>query len=84
MGIRPEHIYDQRVKGNFEGGQPLNCVVEVVEPIGKEIILLASSEGIQLTACVGLQTKAKSHEPITFMVDMTNMHLYHQDTGLAY
>ncbi len=84
LGIRPEHIYDRRIKGDFEGGQPLNCMVEVVEPIGKEIILLASSGGVQLTACVDLQTKVKSHEPITFMVDMTSMHLYHKGNGLAY
>jgi multiple sugar transport system ATP-binding protein len=84
LGIRSEHIYDKRIKGNFEGGQPLNCIVEVVEPIGKEIILLASSGGIQLTACVDLQTKVKTHEPITFLVDMANMHLFRKDSGLAY
>lgn len=84
LGIRPEHIYDKRTKGDFEGGQPLDCIVEVVEPIGKEIILLASSGGVQLTACVDLQTKVKTHEPITFMVDMASIHLFHKDTGLAY
>lgn len=84
LGIRPEHIHDRRVKGDFEGGQPLNCTVEVVEPIGKEIILLASSAGVQLTACVDLQSKVKSHEMITFMVDMTRMHLFDKNTGMAF
>ena len=84
LGIRPEHLYDRSVKGDFAGGEPLNCMVEVVEPIGREIILLVTSGEVQLTACVGLQTKAKSHEPMTFMIDMTQIHLFRKDSGLAY
>ena len=84
LGIRPEHIHDRQIKGDIQGGQSLDCIVEVVEPIGKEIILLASSGGVQLTACVDLQTKVKSHQPIVFTIDMTCMHLFKKDTGEAY
>lgn len=84
LGIRPEHIFDKQIKGDFEGGQSLNCTVEVVEPIGKEIILRVSSGDVQLTACVDPQTRVHTHEPITLILDMSCMHLFNKDNGEAY
>jgi multiple sugar transport system ATP-binding protein len=84
LGIRPEHLYDHRLKATFPGGELLTATVEVVEPIGSQIILLASSGGVQLTACVDPQTEAKPATEMEFLVDMNRMHLFDKETQKAY
>ena len=84
LGIRPEHIYDKHVKGEFPGGEPLQATVEVVEPIGSQVILLASCGSEHLTACVDPQTRAKPNTPIQFVVDTNRLHLFDKMTEKAY
>ncbi len=84
LGIRPEHLYDSQLKGPFPGAEPLRATVEVVEPIGSQIILLASSGPVQLTACVDPQTEVKPNTEIKFLVDMNRMHLFDKQTQKAY
>jgi multiple sugar transport system ATP-binding protein len=84
LGIRPEHIYDKHVKGEFPGGEPLEATVEVVEPIGSQVILLASCGSETLTACVDPQTHAKPNTAIKFVVDTNRLHLFDKQTEKAY
>ena len=84
LGIRPEHIYDKHVKGEFAGGEPLEATVEVVEPIGSQVILLASCGSENLTACVDPQTRAKPNTVMKFVVDTNRLHLFDKQTEKAY
>jgi multiple sugar transport system ATP-binding protein len=84
LGIRPEHIYDKHVKGKFPGGEFLDATVEVVEPIGSQVILLASCGSENLTACVDPQTRAKPNTAIKFVVDTNRLHLFDKQTEKAY
>ena len=84
LGIRPEHLYDHRLKGPFPGGELLTATVEVVEPIGSQIILLASNGPVQLTACIDPQTEAKPKTEMKFLIDMNRMHLFDKETQKAY
>ena len=84
LGIRPEHIYDKHVKGKFPGGELLEATVEVVEPIGSQVILLASCGSENLTACVDPQTRAKPNTAIKFVVDTNRLHLFDKQTEKAY
>jgi multiple sugar transport system ATP-binding protein len=84
FGIRPEHIYDKKMKADFEGGETLDVNIDVVEPIGKENILLASAGTLQLTICVGLQSSVQAHETVPVLVDMNFMHLFNKETGEVY
>jgi len=84
LGIRPEHFYDKRVKGSFPGGESFRAEIEVVEPIGSELILIASSGAAQLTACVDAQADIKPHIQMEFLVDMNQAHFFDLDTGEAY
>jgi multiple sugar transport system ATP-binding protein len=84
LGIRPEHIYDQHIKGGFRGGEILKATVEVVEPIGSQVILLASCGSENLTACVDPQTRAKPDTAIKFVVDTNRLHLFDKQTEKAY
>jgi multiple sugar transport system ATP-binding protein len=80
FGIRPEHIYTLQQKDAFPGGEVLRVKVDVVEPVGSVVILLASFASGQLTASVDPQTKAGLHDELDFLIDMNRMHLFNKDT----
>jgi multiple sugar transport system ATP-binding protein len=84
LGIRPEHIYEREVKGEFPGGELLKATVEVVEPIGSQVILLASCGSSNLTACVDPQTHAKPNMELEFILDTNRLHLFDRVTQEAY
>ena len=84
LGIRPQDIYDKEIKGSFPGGEPLHATVEVVEPVGSEVILLTTCGSAQLTAVVDPQTRAKPHAEIEFVVDISKMHLFDKNTKEVY
>jgi multiple sugar transport system ATP-binding protein len=80
LGIRPQDIYDKEIRGSFPGGEPLRATVEVVEPVGSEVILLTTCGSAQVTASVDPQTRAKPHGEMEFLVDMNQMHLFDKST----
>jgi len=84
LGIRPEHIFDYTIKGPFPGGQRLNALIEVVEPIGSEVVLLATCGASQLTARVEPQTQAKPQMHLDLILDMNHMHLFDFETKDAF
>ena len=84
LGIRPEHIYDRTLKEPFPNAEQLTAIVEVVEPIGAEVILLMEKGLERLTAKVDPQTKAQPLSEIDLLIDMNRMHLFDKETGIAY
>ena len=84
FGIRPEHVYDLNLKGSFTGGEKLKCNIEVVEPIGSEVILLANSGSNQLTARVDPATQVKPQMTVDLILDMNRMHLFDEETKQSY
>ena len=84
FGIRPEHVYDQELKGTFPGGEKLKCFIEVVEPIGSEVILLAKCGSDPVTARVDPATRLKSQTSVELIWDMNRMHLFDTETQQAY
>jgi len=84
LGVRPEHIYDSKTKGSFQGGESLMATVEVVEPVGSEVILLTSSGSDHITACVDPNTDARAHSEMEFLVDMNKAHIFDKSTELVY
>ena len=83
LGIRPEHFYNKEIKDHFPGGETMRATVEVIEPVGSEVILLCSCGSTQLMACVDPQTKTRTREEIELIVDMNRMHLFDKSTGEA-
>jgi len=84
LGIRPEHIYDSKLKAPFPNAERIRATVDVIEPVGAEVILLSSFGSSRLTACVEPQTEAKLHAQIEFFVDMNRIHLFDKETKNAY
>ena len=81
FGIRPEHISEISFAGDMPGRVELDAQVDVIEPIGSEVILIVAAGKHQLEAKVDPHTKAFLHQPIKLSIDMNEMHLFDKETG---
>ena len=84
LGIRPEHLCEKGIKPPFPGGEILKVSIDVVEPVGSEVILIASCGSTNITASVDPQTEVKPGMAMELLVDMNRMHLFNKDTEEAY
>lgn len=82
FGIRPEDILSTpEKKGAYLA--PLRATVEVLEPLGPEIILELSCQGYAFTARVDPQMRARMHDEIEVYFDMERVHLFDPQTEQA-
>ena len=81
MGIRPEDIYDGAFAAN---GNTANHTavsrVEVVEPMGSEVLLYLNTGKNTLIARVEPQSEAKVNQEIELVFNMEKIHLFDKDT----
>ena len=70
-----------RSKMTGAGFAELDALVEVIEPIGSEVILIVTAGGHQFTAKVHPQTKARLHQSIKLAIDANKVHLFDKETG---
>jgi multiple sugar transport system ATP-binding protein len=80
FGIRPEHINDSTFVNDIHGRDEVKALVDVIEPIGSEVILIVTIGKHRMTAKVDPRTKATVNQPITLNVDMKKMHLFDKKT----
>jgi multiple sugar transport system ATP-binding protein len=83
-GIRPQDIYDGSLEVAFPGSGTLRVIVDVCEPIGSEVIVLASCGNAHFTACIEPKTQAKPHKEMDFLFDMNKMYLFDKETEKVY
>ncbi len=79
LGIRPEDILsaDNAQDRNLV---PIKSTVEVLEPLGAEIILELSAHGQTFTARMDPQMRTRMHEEIPVYFDMERCHLFDRRT----
>lgn len=80
FGIRPEDINDSTFVNDIDGRDEVKAVVDVVEPIGAEVILIVTIGKHRMTARVDSRTKATVNQPITLNIDMKKMHIFNKKT----
>lgn len=82
LGIRPEDVLSA---DDAEGRNlsPFNATVEVLEPLGAEIILELSSQGQSFTGRMGPQLNVKMYDEIPVYFDMARCHLFDPQTEQA-
>ncbi len=80
LGIRPHHIQDARLSQQLPGWEKLKAKVEVVEPLGNEVVLVLSLGGTQFRAAVDPHTDAKVHDVIEIRLDLNKMYLFDEVT----
>jgi multiple sugar transport system ATP-binding protein len=81
FGIRPDHINDLAFVIPDRDFEELDALVEVIEPLGSEVILIVTAGRHQFAAKVHPQTKARLNQSIKLSIDMNKMHLFGKETG---
>ncbi len=87
FGIRPEDIHertDDRVS-TASGSEPgfLNARVEILEPLGGEVMATCSLGGAEITVRLSPRTHAKSDAPIELAFDLAHAKLFDPASGEA-
>jgi multiple sugar transport system ATP-binding protein len=82
FGIRPEDIHPiAGMNGTYS--EPLRSTVEVLEPLGAEVILELSHHGTSFTARMDPQLRARMHDEIEVCFNMERCHLFDAKTEQA-
>jgi multiple sugar transport system ATP-binding protein len=82
FGIRPEAILVTPEQKSAHLA-PLRATIEVLEPLGAEIVLELSYKGHTFTARTDPQMRAKMHDEIDIYFDMERVHLFDAQTEQA-
>ena len=77
LGVRPEDVYDRSYAGNVGTlGHTALSTVEVVEPIGSEVLLYLNTGRNVLVARVEPHSEAKVNQEIELVFNMEKIHLF--------
>lgn len=81
LGVRPEDIYDKVYAGNLAtDGHTAISTVEVVEPMGSEVLLYLNTGKNTLVARVEPQSEARVNQEIEILFNMEKIHLFEKDS----
>jgi multiple sugar transport system ATP-binding protein len=82
LGIRPEHIIEARPHSE-PGVEALDTVLDVTEPMGMETLVYFTLDGAQVCGRVNPNSGARDGAPFRLAVDLNNMHLLNEVTGVV-
>ncbi len=77
MGIRPEHVHTARAGDTAR----LTLTVEVLEPLGAEVMALGNVAGQAVTAKLEPDTQAKVGDQVPLGVELEHLHLFDRASG---
>jgi multiple sugar transport system ATP-binding protein len=81
LGVRPEDIFDKVYAGNLATeGRTVISTVEVVEPMGSEVLLYLNTGKNTLVARVEPQSEAKVNQEIEILFNLEKIRLFDKDT----
>ncbi len=82
LGIRPEHLTESNA--HLEPGvETFDTVLDVTEPMGMETLVYFSLEGTPICGRVNPNAGAKDGAPMRLAMDLNNMHLLNEETGVV-
>jgi multiple sugar transport system ATP-binding protein len=82
LGLRPEHITEAKVHPE-PGVEAFDAVLDVTEPMGMETLIYFTMEGSQVCGRVNPNAGAQDGAPLRLAVDLNNMHLLNEVTGVV-
>jgi len=82
LGIRPEHITEAKMHAE-PGIETVDTVLDVTEPMGMETLIYFTLEGAQVCGRVNPNAGARDGAPLRLAVDLNNMHLLNEGTGIV-
>ncbi len=80
FGIRPEDIVDEKPEERRGIWEKTSAVVEVLEPLGAEIVMELAKGEYSFTARVDPHSKARLNQECELYFDMSKMHLFDTET----
>jgi multiple sugar transport system ATP-binding protein len=82
LGIRPEHITEIRPHPE-PGIEPFEAVLDVTEPMGMETLVYFTLDATPACGCVNPNAGARDGAPLRMAMDLNNMHLLNETTGVV-
>ncbi len=82
LGLRPEHITEAKAHPE-PGVENFDVVLDVTEPMGMETLIYFTLEGAQICGRVNPNAGAHDGQPLRLAVDLNNMHLLNEGTGVV-
>jgi multiple sugar transport system ATP-binding protein len=82
LGLRPEHITEAKMHTE-PGVEVFDAVLDVTEPMGMETLIYFTLEGAQICGRVNPNAGARDGGPLRLAVDLNNMHLLNEGTGVV-
>src|ERR1700694_840486 len=82
LGLRPEHITEAKAHPE-PGVEAFDTVLDVTEPMGMETLVYFTLEGAQICGRVNPNAGAHDGAPLRLAVDLNNMHLLNEATGVV-
>lgn len=83
FGIRPEDIHDEEIFINNSIETTFEATIKVYELLGAEVFLYFSVGDVEFTARVNPRTTARVGDKIKFALDLSKMHVFDKESGLA-
>jgi multiple sugar transport system ATP-binding protein len=83
LGIRPEHVHDEKEHLERLPHYTIDCVVEVAEMMGSETYLYLDVQESKFTARVAPTSTAAPDENIKVALDLEHCHLFDAETEVT-
>jgi len=81
LGIRPESIEDRTAGSQPPEGSTFGALVNVVEPLGDEMIVYISTGKNDVICKVSSHHQVKVGQQLEFVVDLDKVHVFDADSG---
>ena len=82
LGLRPEHLTEASPHAE-PGVENFDAMLDVTEPMGMETLIYFTMEGAQVCGRVNPNAGARDGAPLRLAVDLNNMHLLNEATGIV-
>jgi multiple sugar transport system ATP-binding protein len=82
LGLRPEHITEAKPHAE-PGVEAFDAVLDVTEPMGMETLVYFTLDATQVCARVSPGAGARDGAPLRLAMDLNNMHLLNETTGVV-
>ncbi|MBH5373301.1 ABC transporter ATP-binding protein [Bradyrhizobium glycinis] len=82
LGIRPEHLTESHAH-LAPGVETFDTVLDVTEPMGMETLVYFGLDGAPVCGRVDPNAGAKDGAPMRLAMDLNNMHLLNEETGVV-
>ncbi|MBR1127688.1 ABC transporter ATP-binding protein [Bradyrhizobium iriomotense] len=82
LGIRPEHLTESHAH-LAPGVETFDTVLDVTEPMGMETLVYFGLDGTPVCGRVDPNAGAKDGSPMRLAMDLNNMHLLNEETGVV-